>query len=274
MASQQAVSVLAVASGDNSCQPDLVRRNCAKRKTIPSIIGQPRDPRHGPFQLAVPTKHALTRNPDKNPASGTATMDPNPVSTTSWLAPGAGTVPALSLPPPPDISHALDVRNRSRGAKEQSGAVRFQLERIIWRKAIATSLATDLVMFLIGHEHGLKPYPYIMNAEAAGRPYAQSMRPYRCDQCTQSFNRNHDLKRHKGIHLDVKPFPCKSCNKSFSRKDALKRHCLPSIKIGGFVQAQAGPISIDLRNISTDVIGSQDTAADAVGSLSKTSRAI
>ncbi|KLU83213.1 hypothetical protein MAPG_02278 [Magnaporthiopsis poae ATCC 64411] len=51
-------------------------------------------------------------------------------------------------------------------------------------------------------------------------------RPFRCDQCNQSFNRNHDLKRHKRIHLAVKPFPCTHCDKSFSRKDALKRHRL------------------------------------------------
>ncbi|KAG5520089.1 hypothetical protein PMAC_001165 [Pneumocystis sp. 'macacae'] len=53
-----------------------------------------------------------------------------------------------------------------------------------------------------------------------------SSRPFKCDQCFQSFNRNHDLKRHKRIHLDVKLFPCSSCDKSFSRKDALKRHAL------------------------------------------------
>ena len=47
-------------------------------------------------------------------------------------------------------------------------------------------------------------------------------RPFKCDQCPQSFNRNHDLKRHKRIHLAVKPFPCMHCDKSFSRKDALK----------------------------------------------------
>lgn len=51
---------------------------------------------------------------------------------------------------------------------------------------------------------------------------AQNERPFRCDQCPQSFNRNHDLKRHKRIHLAVKPFPCGWCDKSFSRKDALK----------------------------------------------------
>lgn len=55
-----------------------------------------------------------------------------------------------------------------------------------------------------------------------GGHQAHQERPFRCDQCTQSFNRNHDLKRHKRIHLAVKPFPCTSCDKSFSRKDALK----------------------------------------------------
>jgi len=54
----------------------------------------------------------------------------------------------------------------------------------------------------------------------------QNDRPFKCDQCPQSFNRNHDLKRHKRIHLAVKPFPCGHCEKSFSRKDALKRHIL------------------------------------------------
>ena len=51
---------------------------------------------------------------------------------------------------------------------------------------------------------------------------ANTERPFKCDQCPQSFNRNHDLKRHKRIHLAVKPFPCNHCDKSFSRKDALK----------------------------------------------------
>jgi Zinc finger, C2H2 type len=53
-------------------------------------------------------------------------------------------------------------------------------------------------------------------------PTPQTDRPFKCDQCPQSFNRNHDLKRHKRIHLAVKPFPCGHCDKSFSRKDALK----------------------------------------------------
>jgi uncharacterized Zn-finger protein len=59
-----------------------------------------------------------------------------------------------------------------------------------------------------------------------GQQQPQNDRPFKCDQCPQSFNRNHDLKRHKRIHLAVKPFPCGHCEKSFSRKDALKRHIL------------------------------------------------
>ncbi|KAJ5166100.1 uncharacterized protein N7482_004881 [Penicillium canariense] len=59
-----------------------------------------------------------------------------------------------------------------------------------------------------------------------GLPGPAADRPFKCDQCPQSFNRNHDLKRHKRIHLAVKPFPCAHCDKSFSRKDALKRHIL------------------------------------------------
>jgi hypothetical protein len=65
------------------------------------------------------------------------------------------------------------------------------------------------------HLYGGHPPPHGMSAPAADRPF-------KCDQCPQSFNRNHDLKRHKRIHLAVKPFPCSHCDKSFSRKDALK----------------------------------------------------
>ncbi|KAA1095268.1 hypothetical protein PGT21_018846 [Puccinia graminis f. sp. tritici] len=51
-------------------------------------------------------------------------------------------------------------------------------------------------------------------------------RPFVCEKCGARFNRNHDLKRHTRIHLEVKPFPCGWCEKAFSRKDALKRHLM------------------------------------------------
>ncbi|OLY84334.1 Zinc finger and BTB domain-containing protein 7C [Smittium mucronatum] len=52
------------------------------------------------------------------------------------------------------------------------------------------------------------------------------LRPYKCSTCSQSFSRNHDLKRHVKIHTGVKPYKCKKCGKKFGRSDALKRHSL------------------------------------------------
>lgn len=91
---------------------------------------------------------------------------------------------------------------------------------------------------LLSRNHSYSPSKQSKSAEHL--PSARSIktgnsfsnRPFKCDQCFQSFNRNHDLKRHKRIHLAVKPFPCPSCKKSFSRKDALKRHILVKGCIG------------------------------------------
>ncbi|KAK5175317.1 uncharacterized protein LTR77_000455 [Saxophila tyrrhenica] len=85
----------------------------------------------------------------------------------------------------------------------------------------------------------------------------QNDRPFRCDQCPQSFNRNHDLKRHKRIHLAVKPFPCGHCDKSFSRKDALKRHIL--VKGCGKSHSTTEIKELD-GSISPDTKSSTDTS--------------
>jgi len=53
---------------------------------------------------------------------------------------------------------------------------------------------------------------------------ASPSRPFACDMCALSFNRQHDLKRHRDTHTGDKPFLCESCGKTFTRKDALKRH--------------------------------------------------
>ncbi|KAK6397179.1 hypothetical protein LTR65_007679 [Meristemomyces frigidus] len=101
-----------------------------------------------------------------------------------------------------------------------------------------------------GMQHGMMGQGYNSGHAASmhhmyghQQPNPHNDRPFRCDQCPQSFNRNHDLKRHKRIHLAVKPFPCGHCDKSFSRKDALKRHVL--VKGCGKAQATAEVKEID-----------------------------
>lgn len=71
----------------------------------------------------------------------------------------------------------------------------------------------------------------------------QNDRPFKCDQCLHAFNRNHDLKRHKRLHLPVKPFPCNHCEKSYSRRDALK--------VCSLVNLNTNPCSVPSEVVST-----------------------
>jgi hypothetical protein len=89
------------------------------------------------------------------------------------------------------------------------------------------SLPQGMMNFNSGHAASLQ-HMYNNTPHPPSQP-THNDRPFKCDQCPQSFNRNHDLKRHKRIHLAVKPFPCGHCEKSFSRKDALKVwHLVPN----------------------------------------------
>ncbi|KAJ2957256.1 hypothetical protein NUW54_g14612 [Trametes sanguinea] len=65
---------------------------------------------------------------------------------------------------------------------------------------------------------------YAQQVNASQYP-ASPPRPFACDMCALSFNRQHDLKRHRDTHTGEKPFFCNGgCGKTFTRKDALKRH--------------------------------------------------
>ncbi|KAF7712414.1 Zinc finger C2H2 type domain-containing protein [Penicillium ucsense] len=90
-----------------------------------------------------------------------------------------------------------------------------------------------------------------------GMPGPVADRPFKCDQCPQSFNRNHDLKRHKRIHLAVKPFPCAHCDKSFSRKDALKRHILVKGCGTGTASDSNGALTGENGTLKTDGSGDE-----------------
>lgn len=96
----------------------------------------------------------------------------------------------------------------------------------------------------------LKPStPTYPNAQYAESPQTITIsdspgspqRPFCCDLCTLSFNRQHDLKRHRETHTGEKPFLCNGgCGKTFTRKDALKRH-----------QVRVVLLSCTIRNLTT-----------------------
>ncbi|KAK7039770.1 hypothetical protein R3P38DRAFT_2514509 [Favolaschia claudopus] len=66
---------------------------------------------------------------------------------------------------------------------------------------------------------------FVPPPQHAGDYPATPARPYACDACPLSFERHHDLKRHRLTHAGERPYVCNGgCDKTFTRKDALKRH--------------------------------------------------
>lgn len=72
----------------------------------------------------------------------------------------------------------------------------------------------------------MSPHAGLIQAQYPASP----PRPFACDMCALSFNRQHDLKRHRETHSGEKPFLCNGgCGKTFTRKDALKRHQVSNV---------------------------------------------
>lgn len=79
----------------------------------------------------------------------------------------------------------------------------------------------------MSYDHTQTQYALMQQSPITNVPVqypASPTRPFPCDMCALSFNRQHDLKRHRDTHNGEKPFSCDPCGKTFTRKDALKRH--------------------------------------------------
>ncbi|EFQ97094.1 specific RNA polymerase II transcription factor [Nannizzia gypsea CBS 118893] len=190
----------------------------------------PLDPYGHRFRYPGPQQSPIPQHPSSfQPYPGTSmSMSQTPVSDSTQRlgmpvqvsVEGQQPLPQYTRPYP---SYSLPAMN---------GPVMSNVHHPSSQMALIGSMQPNLLPgFNSGHAASLQQmythqHPQTHHMHGLGPPGPQNDRPFRCDTCQQSFNRNHDLKRHKRIHLAVKPFPCNHCDKSFSRKDALKRHIL------------------------------------------------
>ncbi|KAH3004142.1 hypothetical protein KXW60_005801, partial [Aspergillus fumigatus] len=163
----------------------------------------------------IPSPHQTSFPPYGQPGLGI--HPPGRVSSTPTLS-ATGPPPHLNYSRQPWPSYSLPAMN---------GPVMTNIHSPNSQMSLLGSMQTGILPgFNSGHVASMQQMYGGHPPHPIHQPGPTNDRPFKCDQCPQSFNRNHDLKRHKRIHLSVKPFPCTHCDKSFSRKDALKRHIL------------------------------------------------
>ncbi|KAK5115401.1 hypothetical protein LTR85_009861 [Meristemomyces frigidus] len=180
-----------------------------------------------PFSRPPPTPTYYGSQPSSTPqqpnfpySSGPSPIQQSPVSAGAPLkmspVNGQGHMPPLHhQPPPPQYTHQRPY--------SYPGPVLSNINNPGGQLALVGGMPHGMMGPGYNSGHAASMHNVYGHPQQANQ---HNDRPFRCDQCPQSFNRNHDLKRHKRIHLAVKPFPCGHCDKSFSRKDALKRHVL------------------------------------------------
>jgi hypothetical protein len=194
--------------------------------------GSSAPPQHSPahaqdrFHQPPPTPTYYSSQPATTPQQSTFSYSTGP-SPTQHSPISAGPVPRMSpaisqgsmpsIPSAPGQSpHAYQ---RPYGSYMPPAPVFSNVNNPNGQLALVGGMHPGMIQgFNSGHAASL---PHFLS-HAPHQQQVANDRPFKCDQCPQSFNRNHDLKRHKRIHLAVKPFPCTHCDKSFSRKDALK----------------------------------------------------
>ena len=191
--------------------------------TQPSPVHAP-EPYHGQRLPPTPSFYSgshpasapahQTSFPNSFPAASPSQQ--SPASRISPLSGGLSHPPTLHPAPTPSSGHYS--RSLSYSLPAMSGPIMSNVHSPGNQMALVGGVPSGM---LPGYSsHGSLSQMY--GSHSQSQQQQQNDRPFKCDQCPQSFNRNHDLKRHKRIHLAVKPFPCGHCEKSFSRKDALK----------------------------------------------------
>ncbi|KAI1919216.1 transcriptional regulator of sulfur amino acid metabolism [Ophidiomyces ophidiicola] len=207
-----------------------------------------------------PFGQKYTYNGSQQPPASPTSFNPyqSGVQPPSSSAP-SGRVPGMPIQYPLDTQQPLPQFTRpypSYSLPAMNGPIMSNIHNPNNQMALIGSVQPNLLPgFNSGHAASLhQMYPHAHTHHLHGLVQApQNDRPFRCDLCPQSFNRNHDLKRHKRIHLAVKPFPCHHCDKSFSRKDALKRHIL--VKGCGKESAADGNTSSSSTNVKDETTG-------------------
>ena len=138
----------------------------------------------------------------------------SPLSATSYTASSPSFPPPTSYGQPQQQPFHSPTPQSSSGYYSMSGTPPQHSTRPPLNTAVYSPHAAHRGQYMLNPLYPAYSHPSLH--------HTQQDRPHKCDQCPQSFSRNHDLKRHQRIHLAVKPFPCDNCDKSFSRKDALK----------------------------------------------------
>lgn len=198
----------------------------------PPFSGAPRMPRAPPYYPgAYPASAPAHQTTFPSSITAPSPPQPSPVSTASAsrLSPTSPTAHQLSLlhpAPGPAPSAAQLARSLSFSLPAMSSPLAANVQGNAGPMPYLGGPSPGLNQLYTNNASFIRTYPGPPRPAQAQR---QNDRPFKCNQCPQSFNRNHDLKRHKRIHLAVKPFPCRHCEKSFSRKDALKVSTYPPL---------------------------------------------
>jgi len=170
---------------------------------------------------------AMTSSATPQPPYGFQSQTPVSQSPHSASGPASTTSPSLHQGPIPQMpSHSspfIKPPYPSYSLPAMPGPVLSNVNNPGSQMALVGNMHPQMMPMHFSSGYAANPQLAYAQARANSPQQAANQdRPFKCDECPQSFNRNHDLKRHKRIHLAVKPFPCTHCDRSFSRKDALK----------------------------------------------------